>query len=196
MSMQAQALPAGTVTFLFTDIEGSTQLWESHPEAMKAALARHDSILREVIKTNGGYVVKTVGDGIHAVFETAGQGMAATLAAQRALGGDAWDELKPQALRVRMGLHTGEAELRDGDYYGSTLNRAARIMAAGHGGQVLLSAVTAELVRRELPPDVGLVDLGEHHLKGLLLAERIFQVSAPIHCEGLSVPEFAIRPYA
>ncbi|MFN2118781.1 MAG: ATP-binding protein, partial [Anaerolineales bacterium] len=179
MSDSSQALPAGTVTFLFTDIEGSTQLWEKYPDAMKAALARHDSILKEAVESNGGHVIKSVGDGMLAVFETAGQGLAATLAAQRALGADAWQEIKPGSVRVRMGVHTGEAELREGDYYGSTLNRAARIMAAGHGGQVLLSAVTAELVRRELPPDVGLVDLGEHHLKGLLLAERIYQVSAP-----------------
>jgi predicted ATPase/class 3 adenylate cyclase len=179
MDSSSQALPAGTVTFLFTDIEGSTQLWEKYPDAMKAALARHDSILKRAVESNAGHLIKSVGDGMLAVFETAGQGLAATLTAQRALAEDAWEEIKPQAVRVRMGLHTGEAELRDADYFGSTLNRAARIMAAGHGGQVLLSAVTAELVRRELPPEVALVDMGEQHLKGLLLAEHIYQVNAP-----------------
>ncbi len=179
MSNPAQTLPTGTVTFLFTDIEGSTQLWEGHPEAMKAALAKHDSIVKEAVQANGGHVIKTTGDGIHAVFESAGHGVAAALAAQYELSKSAWEEIKPRAVRVRMGLHTGEAELRDGDYYGSTLNRAARIMAAGHGGQVLLSSVTAELVQRQLPADVTLLELGEHHLKGLLQAEHIFQVNAP-----------------
>lgn len=173
------ALPTGTVTFLFTDIEGSTELWEKHPEAMKAALAKHDAILRGAVESNGGHVMKSTGDGICAVFESAGQGLAATLAAQQALSQHTWDEIRPRVIRVRMGLHTGEAQLRDEDYYGGTLNCAARIMAAGHGGQVLLSAVTAELVRQQLSSHVALTDLGEHHLKGLLHAERLFQVSAP-----------------
>jgi predicted ATPase/class 3 adenylate cyclase len=179
MTTPQQALPTGTVTFLFTDIEGSTQLWEQYPEAMKAALAMHDSILKQAVESNGGHVIKTTGDGIHAVFGSAIHGVAATLAAQQALRAHAWEEIQPHGLRVRMGLHSGEAELREGDYYGNTLNRAARIMAAGHGGQVLLSAVTAELVNRQLSPDTALLDLGEHHLKGLLLPEHIFQISAP-----------------
>ena len=178
MTAPSLALPTGTVTFLFTDIEGSTRLWDEHPEAMKAALARHDAILKEAVDSNHGRILQSAGDGLHAVFETALHGVAATLAAQRALSAYPWDEIKPTAIRVRMGLHTGEAELRDGDYYGGTLNRAARIMAAGHGGQVLLSAVTAELVRRQLSADIDLIDLGEHHLKGLLHTERIFQVCA------------------
>jgi predicted ATPase len=146
---------------------------------MKTALAKHDSILKQAVESNGGQVIKTTGDGIHAVFETAGKGVAAALAAQEALGAYTWEEIEPETIRVRMGLHTGEAEHRNDDYYGSTLNRAARIMAAGHGGQLLLSAVTAELVRRQLPTDTTLVDLGEHHLKGLLDAEHIFQLWAP-----------------
>lgn len=173
------AYPTGTLTFLFTDIEGSTPLWDTYPEAMKTALAKHDSILKQAVESNGGKVIKTTGDGIHAVFETAGKGVAAASAAQEALGACRWEEIEPQAIRVRMGLHTGEAEHRNDDYYGSTLNRAARIMAAGHGGQLLLSAVTAELVRRQLPTDITLLDLGEHHLKGLLYAEHIFQLCAP-----------------
>ncbi|HET6846765.1 MAG TPA: adenylate/guanylate cyclase domain-containing protein, partial [Anaerolineales bacterium] len=143
MSNPSQALPAGTVTFLFTDIEGSTQLWETHPESMRAALARHDAILKEAIGSHNGYIIKSTGDGVHAAFGTALQAVSATLAAQQALGAGPWDEIEPQVIRVRMGLHTGEAELRDGDYFGATLNRAARIMSAGHGGQVLLSAVSA-----------------------------------------------------
>ncbi|HET6847045.1 MAG TPA: tetratricopeptide repeat protein, partial [Anaerolineales bacterium] len=143
------------------------------------ALARHDAILKEAIGSHNGLIVKSTGDGVHAAFGTALQAVSATLAAQQALSAGPWDEIEPQVIRVRMGLHTGEAELRDGDYFGATLNRAARIMSAGHGGQVLLSAVSAELVRRELPAGITLLDLGEHHLKGLLHAEHIFQVCSP-----------------
>src|SRR5512145_2388087 len=157
-------LPSGTVTFLFTDIEGSTQLWEQHPEAMKGALAKHDSILREVIESNGGHVIKMTGDGIHGVFETAIDAVRATLQAQRALS----EPICDLQIRVRIGLHTGEAEMRAGDYHGQSLNRAARIMSAGHGGQVLLSSVTAEVAREHLPVHVSLVDLGEHRLKDLI----------------------------
>src|SRR5215472_11042703 len=109
-------LPSGTVTFLFTDLEGSTRLWERHPGAMKAALARHDEILRDAIAANGGHVVKTTGDGIHAVFGSAHAALDASVDAQRGLGSEAW--ATPDPLNVRMGLHTGEAEHRDGDYYG------------------------------------------------------------------------------
>jgi predicted ATPase/class 3 adenylate cyclase len=169
------SLPTGTVTFLFTDIEGSTQLWEKHPEAMKDALANHDSILREAIEANRGQIIKTTGDGIHGVFQKAMDAVQATLTAQRALK----DPICDLHIRVRMGLHTGEAELRAGDYHGQVLNRAARIMSAGHGGQVLLSSVTAELAREQLPEDVSLMDLGEHRLKDLTRPERLFQLVAP-----------------
>jgi predicted ATPase/class 3 adenylate cyclase len=179
MADPSRALPTGTVTFLFTDIEGSTPLWEKHPEAMKAALAKHDAILHAAIESNHGHVLQSAGDGLHAVFATAAHGLQATLDAQRALCAYAWDEIKPSLIRVRMGIHTGEADLREGDYYGGTLNRAARIMAAGHGGQVLISGITAGLLRGQLPEQTTLVDLGEHRLKGLLQAEHIFQVSAP-----------------
>ena len=116
-------LPGGTVTFLFTDIEGSTQLWETHPEAMKAALARHDDLLRSVVEANHGQVIRTTGDGLHAVFASASEAVAAVVTAQRALHAEAWLETGP--VRVRMGLHTGEAELRADDYFGTALNRAA-----------------------------------------------------------------------
>ena len=181
-------LPTGTVTFLFTDIEGSTTLWEQYPDAMQAALARHDLLLRQAIEPRGGRVVKTTGDGMYAVFTAAADALAACLAGQRALlapeagiqspEGSESDSRQPTALNVRMGLHTGTAELRDGDYFGTALNRAARIMSAGHGGQILLSAVTAELVREHLPEGVTLREMGEHRLKGLLNPERLLQVVA------------------
>src|SRR5690349_24841304 len=111
-------LPSGTVTFLFTDIEGSTQLWEKYPEVMKDALAKHDAILRQVIESHGGQIIKTTGDGIHSVFEKAIDAVHSTLSAQRALK----DPICELQIRVRMGLHSGEAELRAGDYYGQSLN--------------------------------------------------------------------------
>ena len=168
-------LPSGTVTFLFTDIEGSTQLWEQHPDAMRSALAKHDSILKGAVESNHGQIIKTTGDGVNAVFVTAIDALHASIAAQH-------NFLKPLdevQINVRMGLHTGEAELRDGDYYGGTLNRAARIMSAGNGGQILLSEVTAQLAREQLPDGTSLLDMGEHHLKGLFLPERIFQLIVP-----------------
>src|SRR4029079_18066357 len=130
-------LPSGTVTFLFTDLEGSTRLWEEHPDAMRDALARHDAILRDAVTEHHGDIVKTTGDGVHAVFTSARDALDAALAAQLDLQRAAWDEVGE--LRVRMGLHTGEAELRDGDYYGTAVYRAARLMACAHGGQILVS---------------------------------------------------------
>jgi predicted ATPase/class 3 adenylate cyclase len=169
-------LPSGTVTFLFTDIESSTKLWEQYPEAMKAALARHDAILHEVVEAHHGRIIKTRGDGIHAAFDTAASGVAAALAAQRALFAEKWEGIKPQVVRVRMGLHTCEAEARAGDYYGPALNRAARLMSICYGGQTLLSTTTADLVRDQLPVDASLRDLGEHRLKDLVRSERVYQL--------------------
>ena len=169
-------LPSGTVTFLFTDIEGSTTRWEHQPEAMRAALARHDALLLAAIVDHGGYVVKTMGDAFHAALSRACDALAAALDAQRQLQAEPWGEIGP--LRVRMSLHTGEAEERDGDYYGPALNRAARILSAGHGGQVLLSQTTYDLVRDASPDGATLVDLGKHRLKDLIRPERIFQVVA------------------
>jgi class 3 adenylate cyclase len=125
-------LPAGTVTFLFTDIEGSTRLWREQPEQMKAALARHDSLLREVIESRRGNVVKTTGDGVHAVFSMADDAVNAAVEAQRAIAAEPWP--LPEALGVRIGMHSGPADLRDGDYFGTAVNRAARIMSVAHGG--------------------------------------------------------------
>jgi predicted ATPase/class 3 adenylate cyclase len=163
-------------TFLLTDIAGSTRLWEEHGDAMGAALAIHDELLREAITSNGGVVVKSMGDGMLAVFERAGSAVDAALRAQRALRDTAWGPTGP--LRVRMAIHAGTAESREGDFFGQALNRDARILAIGHGGQVLLSAVAAALTRDRLPPDVDLLDLGSHRLRDLDRPEQVFQVAA------------------
>jgi class 3 adenylate cyclase/tetratricopeptide (TPR) repeat protein len=170
-------LPAGTVTFLFTDIEGSTARWEQQTESMRATLARHDALLRQAIESHGGVVFKTWGDAFCAAFATAPAAVAAACAAQRALYAEPWGGAGPP--RVRMAVHTGAAEQRDGDYFGPALNRVARLLAAGHGGQVLLSGETADAAGVALPPDVTLDDLGEHWLKGLSHSERIVQVRHP-----------------
>jgi predicted ATPase/class 3 adenylate cyclase len=162
---------------LFTDLEGSTRLWEEQPDAMRVGLARHDELLREVIEARRGHVVKTTGDGVYAVFGTASDAIDAALAAQLALRDEAWGPTGP--LRVRMGLHTGAAEIRGDDYHGTAVNKAARVMDVANGGQVLVSAATAELVRDGLGEGVGLVDLGEHRLRDLSRAERLFQLVHP-----------------
>ena len=172
-----QNAASGTLTFLFTDLEGSTRLWEQFPDAMPLALRRHDTILREAIEGSGGSVVKTTGDGMMAVFAGAVDAATASLAAQRGLIAEAWGETGP--LRVRMGIHCGQAEQRGGDYFGTTINRAARIMAAGHGGQVLLSASAAALAIERLPPGTELRDLGEHHLRDLGRPEHLYQLIHP-----------------
>jgi predicted ATPase/class 3 adenylate cyclase len=166
-----------TLTFLFTDLEGSSKLWEQHRQSMTEALERHDAILRDAVESSNGQVVKTTGDGLMAVFASPADGVNACLKAQHGLAHEAWGQTGP--LRVRMGLHAGEAATREGDYFGPTLNRAARIMSAGHGGQVLLSAAAAALVVDELPSASTLRDLGEYQLKGLGRAERVFQLVHP-----------------
>jgi predicted ATPase/class 3 adenylate cyclase len=171
-------LPTGTVTFLFTDIEGSTKLWEKSPRGMQVALIRHDALLWEAIEGHGGFVFKTVGDAFCAVFPTALGALESSLAAQRGLFSEAWGE-EVGALRARIALHTGAAHERDGDYFGPPVNRVARLLSAGHGGQVLLSSSTQELVRDHLPPQTHLRDLGERRLKDLSKPERIFQLTAP-----------------
>ena len=167
--------PTGTVTFLFTDIEGSTRLWEEQPESMTDALARHDRILRSAIEEQNGYVFTTAGDAFAAAFVLPRDAAEASLQAQRALSSsDGLDEL-----RVRMALHVGAAEERDGDYFGPTLNRCARILAAGHGGQILASLAIEQVAGDDLPEGVTLTDLGEHRLKDLSRPERIFQLDHP-----------------
>jgi class 3 adenylate cyclase len=156
-------LPTGTVTFLFTDIEGSTGLWEAHHEAMRQAVARHDALMRQAIAARGGYVFKTVGDAFCASFATAPQAVLAVLSAQQALHAEPWPEGLP--IRVRMALHTGAAEVRDADYFGTPLNHVARLLAIAHGGQTLVSEITHDLCRDRLPIGSTLKPLGEHGLK-------------------------------
>jgi predicted ATPase len=155
--------PSGVVTFLFTDVEGSTRRWEADADGMRAALAAHDEVLRSAITSHDGFLFKHTGDGVCAAFASPRSAVDAAVAAQRAL-----------ELPVRMGIATGEAELRDGDYFGAVLNRAARVMAAGHGGQVLLAESTAGLLS-----GVDLVDLGPRRLRDLPTAVEVFQVRAP-----------------
>ena len=170
-------LPTGTVTFLFTDIEGSTKLWEKSPTGMQVALTRHDAIMWEAIEGHGGFVFKTVGDAFCAAFPTAVGALQAALAAQRTLLSEDWGE-EIDILRARMALHTGAAHERDGDYFGPPVNRVARLLSAGHGGQILLSSSTQELVSDHLPADTHLRDLGERRLKDLARPERIFHLTA------------------
>src|SRR6266540_2259899 len=180
-SSPSMPLPSGTVTFLFTDIQGSTGLWERHQREMPAALARHDALLHELVIAHGGAVFKTVGDSMLAAFAQAPDALAAALAIQRAVAAEPWE--LPELLQVRMALHSGSTEVRDGDYFGPALNRAARLLAVGHGGQVLLSLATEQLVREHLPPDAALRDMGM-----LLLLENFEQVleAAPPLAELLS----------
>jgi predicted ATPase/class 3 adenylate cyclase len=165
------------MTFLFTDIEGSTRLWEADARAMSAALGRHDALLHAVIAAGGGHVFKTAGDAFCAVFTHPAAAATAAVEGQRALAAEAFPGTAP--LRVRMAIHTGEAEARGGDYFGPALNRVARLLASAHGEQVLLSRAAADLVRDCLPPEMTLRNLGEHALKDLQSAERVFQVVAP-----------------
>jgi predicted ATPase/class 3 adenylate cyclase len=163
-----------TVTFLFSDIEGSTRLWQAHTQAMPAALARHDEIVFDAVTAAGGTVFKHTGDGVAAVFESAPAALTAATDIHRRLAPETNPDVGP--IRVRIGVHTGEAESRRDDWFGLTVNRTARIMAAGHGGQTLLSRATAELVADRR---LELRDLGEHRLSGLDRSERIYQLCAP-----------------
>jgi len=166
------------LTFLFTDLENSTSLWEQFPEAMRQALARHDALMQKTIESHHGRIVKTTGDGVLAVFDSAADGIAAGLAGQRAIAAESWPEATGP-LKVRMGLHTGESQERDGDYFGPTLNRAARVMGLAYGGQILLSETTQKLLQGQLPPQMSLSDLGEHRLKGIASPVQIFQLGHP-----------------
>ena len=166
--------PSGTVTFLFTDIEGSTRLWEEFPGLMSVALARHDELLRLAVDSFGGFVFSTGGDGLAAAFGRAGDAVGAAVMAQRALLAEVWPD--GVGLRVRMGLHTGECTERDGDYFGSPVNRAARVMAAAHGGQVVVSEATASVMDRSI--GVELIELGAQRLHGVPELVRVFGVQA------------------
>ena len=174
--------PSGPVTLLFTDIEGSIRLWEADPEAMAEALGRHNRIVREQIEVAGGHVVQAVGEAFRAVFADPSAALASAVAVQRAAGTEPWPPGLP--IRVRMALHSGACVERDGDYSGPVVNRVARLLAAGHGGQVLVTRATYELLADRLPGGIGFRDLGEHRLKDLGRAERVFQVTGPGLAEG------------
>src|SRR5687768_13080792 len=169
-------LPTGTVTFLLTDIEGSTALWEQHRDAMRQALVRHDVLVEQLVAEHHGQVVRPRGEGDSrfAVFARATDAVAAAAALQQAFHAEPWPT--PTPLRVRMAVHTGEADFRAGDYYGSAVNRCARLRAVAHGGQTLVSLSTEELVRDHLAPGLDLHDLGAHRLRDLIRPERIFQL--------------------
>jgi predicted ATPase/class 3 adenylate cyclase len=169
--------PTGTITFLFTDIEGSTRLWERQATEMSRALARHDQLVREAIEGRGGHVFKTVGDAFCAGFGSAVDAVAAALDVQLAMAGEPWGE--SPALVVRCALHTGTAERRANDYFGPTLNRAARLLSAGYGGQVLLSQATETLTQGLLPAGCDLRDLGTHRLRDIDRSERVWQLVHP-----------------
>jgi class 3 adenylate cyclase len=175
--MLSQPFPTGTVTFLFTDIEGSTRLWQEQPERMPTALLRHDALLQAAIAEVGGYVFKKMGDAFCAAFATATGALAAALTAQCSLLAEPWGEGMP--MRVRMAVHTGAAEARDGDYFGVTLSRVARLLSAGHGGQTLLSQSAYDLCRDHPPPAASFADLGSHRLKDLARPEQVYQLCHP-----------------
>src|SRR5437773_12285145 len=169
--------PSGTVTFLFTDIEGSTVLWEKYPEQSRIAMNRHDEIVEDVVGRHDGMLVRPRGEGDSrfAVFSRATDAVVGAAALQEAFHTEQWPT--PAPLRVRIALHTGEADLRDGDYYGTAVNRCARLRAVAYGRQTLVSGVTYDLVFDALPPGMELRDLGEHSLKDLQRTEHIFQLT-------------------
>src|SRR6266566_5905139 len=193
----AHALPNGVVTFLMSDVEGSTRLWERDPEAMRQALQRHDTVLAACIQRYDGHVVKSRGEGdsIFAVFRHVRDAVSAALISECALAVEHWSTTTP--LRVRMAIHTGQIELRDGDYYGPTVNRCARLRAMATGGQVLLSGVAAQLTQRQLPGGASLKDLGTHSLKDLAALERVWQLvhpKMPSTSEAASVETRGVAP--
>jgi predicted ATPase/class 3 adenylate cyclase len=188
------ALPTGTVTFLFTDIERSSNLWERSPDAMREALADHDAILREATARYGGTVFKTIGDAFCCAFAHADEALEAAVDAQRALANHVW----PQELgeiRVRMGIHSGKTLERDGDYFGPTVNRVSRLTAIGSGGQILASSATVALVRANVPQGLELIALGMHRLRDLSQSEPVFQVAAEgIRAEFPALASLDVRP--
>jgi predicted ATPase/class 3 adenylate cyclase len=172
----SSSAPTGTVSFLFTDIEGSTVRWETHGDAMRAAVARHDALLRAAIAENRGHVFKTMGDAFCAAFHTPLDAVHAAASAQRRLAAEDWNDI--DGMPVRMAVHLGAVEARDGDFFGQPLNKLARLLAVAHGGQVVLTGAAAEVVADALPSDVRLSDLGRHRLKDLELAEHVLQLIA------------------
>lgn len=191
----SHSLPSGVVTFLLTDIEGSTRLWEREPDAMREALERHDAIVNEEVARLRGHVVKSKGEGdsVFSVFASEADAVRAAMSLQRAFADERWVTSTP--IRVRMAIHTGRVQLRDGDYYGPTVNRCARLRALARGGQVLLSGQTAQLTRERLPDGATLIDLGTHQLKDLVAPERVWQLRHP-SMESKAAPAPRARPTA
>ena len=172
-------LPTGLITYLFTDVQGSTPLWQQHPLEMREVMTRHDSLLTSAVEASGGTVVRPRGEGdsIFAVFPRATDAVGAACDAQQLLLQETWAE--GIAISVRMALHTGESELREHDYYGATVNRCARLRAIAHGGQVVVSQATAQLVQDAMPAGVSLRDMGSHRLKDMQRPEQVFQLLHP-----------------
>jgi predicted ATPase/class 3 adenylate cyclase len=178
--------PTGTVSFLFTDIVGSTRLWEKFPAQMGAALARHDALIRSAVETHGGHVFKTVGDASYAAFRGPRASLEAAIDAQHALAAEDWNDIG--SLPVRMGIHVGAAEFRDGDYFGGTLNRASRIESAAHGGQILLSRIAVDLLEDEPLDAISFKSLGSHRLRNLDRPEHLYQAVVADLAESFPPP--------
>ncbi len=176
--------PTGTVTFLFTDIEGSTRLWDSHPQEMAQAVEIHDQLVRQSVEAHGGHVFSTAGDSFAAAFHRPAEGLAAAIDAQLAVAAQKWPG--DLSLRVRMALHSGVASERNGDYFGPALNRAARLLTLSSGGQVLLTEAIHGLVKDEPPPEVSFRNRGTHRLRDLSVTERVFEA---VHARLESVGE-------
>ncbi len=186
-------LPTGTVTFICTDIEGSTRLLERLHKQYAAILAQHHRLLRRSFEKHGGHEIDTQGDAFFVAFAGAKNAAQAALEAQRAIAGHPWPE--DVELRVRMGLHTGEPLVTTTGYVGMDIHRAARVCTAGHGGQILLSESTRVLIGDDLPEGVSLRDLGEHRLKDLAKPERLFQiVTADLPAEFPPLRSLSVLP--
>src|SRR5262249_50851839 len=170
------AAPAGTLTLLFTDVEIGIRAWEEQPELIRAALLRHDDLVREAVTGRDGYVFKTVGDSFCVAFSDADAAISAAVDGQRRLSAEGWPTAAP--LLARMALHSGSSEARDGNYFGPTVNRVAQLLSLAHGGQVLVSAATSALAADALSPGVSLRDLGEHLLRDIGRRERVAQIVA------------------
>jgi len=172
-------VPEGTITFLFSDIVGSSKLWERFPEAMEQVIAQHDDMLKAIINDHGGVVFKTMGDSISAAFESPVDSLAAAAQFQRAIGKTKWKTFDPllPAIKIRIGIHSGTAKVRGGDYFGPTVNRVARVASLGNANDILLSEATKTLVEDTLPAKARLLDRGKKKLKGLRRPEHLFQLS-------------------
>jgi class 3 adenylate cyclase len=170
----AERPPSGTVTFLLTDLEGATRIWEQDPDAMTAAMVRHDEILEKTIAEHRGFVFSRMGDGIASAFATAGDAVSAASAIQRTLSDEPWRTERP--LRARIGLHTDEAVVVNDNYVSQPVNRCSRLMTTARGGQIVISGATESLVRHQLPEGMELVDLGEHRLRDLGRPIRVFEL--------------------